>query len=187
MARPSSIALLPDAVREAVDRAIREGRLTVDGLVALVNGAGHQVSRSAMGRHRKVSAERLAKYRETQEIAREWMAQMRADPDGDIGQLLAEMLKTLAFRTQMEMQEEGAAPDAKSLSMLARALKDLGSTDKLKAAMRRELEEAARAQAAEAAVRHGREAGLSGARLQRLRAEVLGVRPAGAEGAEARA
>lgn len=183
MSRASSIDRLPDALREAVDRAIREGRSTVDELVAMVNSAGHQVSRSAMGRHRKVSAERLARYRETQEIARDWMAQMKADPEGDVGQLLAEMLKILAFRTQMEMQEDGEAPDPKQLAMLARALKDLGGTDQIKARLRRDAEAAARVAAANSAESVARDAGLSEAAIAKIRREVLGIGQPGWEAA----
>lgn len=183
MSRASTIDRLPDALREAVDRAIRERRSTVDELVAMVNSAGHQVSRSAMGRHRKVSAERLAKYRETQEIAREWLAQMRENPDGDVGQLLGEMLKMLAFRTQMEMQEDGATPDPQALQRLAKALRDLGSTDQIKAKLRRDAEAAARVAAANSAESVARDAGLSEAAIAKIRREVLGIGQPGKEAA----
>lgn len=175
MPRKSSIAALPDHLLEALERAIQQGRATVDELVTLVNGAGHMVSRSAMGRHRKASVERLQKFRETQEIAGEWVRQLRADPDGDIGRMLGEMLKLLAFRTQMEMQEEGEAPGPKDLAMLARALKDLGSLDKLKAEAEARVGARIKGEAAEVAAGAAREAGLGEAQIAQIRREVLGV------------
>jgi hypothetical protein len=175
MPRKSSIAALPDHLLEALERAIQQGRATVDDLVTLVNGAGHMVSRSAMGRHRKVSVERLAKFRETQEIAGEWVRQLRADPDGDIGRMLGEMLKLLAFRTQMDMQEGEGNIEPLELSRLARTLRDLGSLDKLKVEAEARVGARIKGQAAEAAAGAAREAGLSEERVAQIRREVLGI------------
>lgn len=175
MSQKSTIILLPDGLREAIDRAIREGRATVDDLVQMVNEAGHRVSRSAMGRHRKKAADALQHYRDSQEAARLWMEQRDQDPEGDVGQLLNEMLKSIAFTTQRGMQ--GIEADPKALTMLARAVKDINATDRLKEAMRRDIEKAALARAAKAAVNVGKKLGLDKARLGELRREMLGLKP----------
>lgn len=174
--RRSTVDELPEELRSAIELAIIQKRATVDELVALVDAHGRTVSRSAMGRHRKATAERLAKYRDTQDIAREWMAQFKASPDGDVGQLLAELLKLLAFRTQMEMQEEGTTLDPLQLARLSQMIRNLAASDVVKAKLREEADKAARARAADTAATVAREAGLSAAAVAKIRRDVLGVR-----------
>lgn len=185
MDRLSSIDALPDELRAAIQRAIAERRLTVDGLVELVNEAGHSVSRSAMGRYRKTAAQRLATLRETQEIAGEWMAQVKAQPDGDVGQLLAEMLKLLAYQTQMDMQLDEKAIDPLQLTRLSQMIRNLATADVTRTKLREEANKAARAEAADISTAVAREAGLSEDRVAQIRRDVLGIRPEKTSGATA--
>ena len=78
----------PERVRRLCDAATGIGS---DGVVEIVsrNGAGASVSRSAMGRYHANHVEALAKYRESQELARQWMAELKENPDGDVAQLVA--------------------------------------------------------------------------------------------------
>jgi hypothetical protein len=140
MARRSSLARLDPRIREAVDAAIREERATIDELVAMIAAHGGAVSRSAVGRYAKDYTESLARYREAQEVAGRWVEQFRAAPDSDVGRLLAEMLKTLAFSSLAER----SSADARDIGLLARAIRDLASVDQVKA--RVEAEVTARAQ-----------------------------------------
>ncbi|MBX9701258.1 MAG: DUF3486 family protein, partial [Acetobacteraceae bacterium] len=160
---------------EAVDLAIAQGRATIDEICRTIRMMGGEASRSSVGRYRKSYAERLEKFREAQAIAGDWIRQMRADPDGDVGQLLAEQLKVLAFQTQAEMQEGEVERDPKHLAQLARMLRDVTSADK----MRREIRDALRreivAEAADRAESAGRKAGASPEALRRIREEIYGL------------
>lgn len=179
MGRKSSIAILDPRLKAEIDRAITEGRATIDDIVRMVRGMGGDVSKSAVGRYKKSMEERLADFRESQAVAGEWVRQLRADPDGDIGQMLAQMLKVIAHRTQSDMLDEGA--DAKQIAMLARAIKDLTSVEKakveLEARLRAEAAKAAAEKAAEAVDRVGKAMRLDPEALRQIREEVYGIVP----------
>jgi hypothetical protein len=176
MPRRSSVARLDPRIREAVDAAIREGRATIDDLVALIRAHGGEASRSAVGRYAQSMEQSLRRYRETQEIAGRWMAQFTENPDSDVGRLLAEMLKTIAFQSMADTE----AAEPKDLAHLARAVKDLASVDVVKARLRAELaaETKARADAAAATIEREAEAGrmrLSPEALATIREQIYGI------------
>jgi len=174
MGRRSSIARLDPRIREAVDAAIREGRATIDELVALIAAHGGAASRSAVGRYRKDFEESLARYREAQEVAGRWVSQFRADPEGDVGRLLAEMLKTLAFTSLADT----SSADAKDLHYLARAVKDLAATDQVKAQVEARLRQQAKAKAEAAVAAIEAQAGerrISPDALAAIREQVYGI------------
>jgi hypothetical protein len=174
MPRRSSVARLDPRIREAVDAAIRDGRATIDELVELIQSHGAAVSRSAVGRYRKTFEDSLRRYREAQEVAGRWVEQFRADPDGDVGRLLAEMLKTLAFTSLAERE----SADARDLHYLARAVRDLASADQAKQRMEAELRERTKARAEAAVAALEREDGdrrLPPEVLARVREQIYGI------------
>ena len=171
MARKSSIARLDPRIREAADAAIRDGRATVDEIVALIASLGGQVSRSAVGRYKQAAEVQMARYREAQEIAKVWIGKLQTEPDGDVGRLLAEMLRTAAFQSIGDL--DSAQP--RDLMFLAKALKDLAGADKLTAERILEVRRQAAADAADKATAVARTKGLSADTVAELRKEILGV------------
>jgi hypothetical protein len=178
MGRKGTIELLDPRLKKEVDAALSEGRATLDQIVQLVRGMGGEVSRSAVHRYSQGFEESLKRYREAQQVAGQWIAQFQANPDSDVGRLLAEMCKTLAFQT-MASANEGEKPiDMLELSRLARAVKALTDTDRVKAEMQASM--AARVKGAldqavagaEAEAKDGR---IPAAALKRIREEVYGV------------
>ncbi len=171
MARKSSITRMDPRIRAAVDTAIREGRATISDIVGLVNEMGGAVSKSAVGRYKQAAEAQMQRYREAQEVAKVWVGKLQADPEGDVGRLLAEMLRTTAFQTLGDLEDA----DPQSVMFLAKALKDLASTDKLTAdrilLVRREMAK----EAAEKVSSVGRAKGLSAETVEALRKEILGV------------
>jgi hypothetical protein len=181
MGRKSSIHILDPRLKEAVDAAITEGRATIEDIVQLVRGMGGEVSKSAVGRYKRNFEDSLTRYREAQQVAGRWVAQFKADPNSDVGRLLAEMVKTMAFQSLAAAGDSEDLPNGLELSRLARAVKALTDTDRVKA----ELEARARADAADAAAkaveREGKAAGLDKAKLaeavRRIREDVYGIVP----------
>ena len=171
MPRKSNITQLAPGVREAVDAAIREGRATIAEIVAMIRAMGGAASKSAVGRYKQQAESQMARYREAQEVAKVWIGKLQTEPDGDVGRLLAEMLRTTAFQTMGDL-DAGTPQD---VMFLAKALKDLASADKLTAerilAVRRE----AAKEAAEKVSAIGKSKGLSKATVDELRKEILGV------------
>jgi hypothetical protein len=139
---------------------------------------GGEVSRSAVHRYSQGFEDSLKKYREAQRVAGDWIAQFNSNPDGDVGRLLAEMLKALAFQTMAAANEDEEKVSALELSRLARAVKALTDTDRVKADMQASM--AARVKGAldqavagaEAEAKDGR---IPAAALKRIREEVYGV------------
>ncbi len=134
MARKSSIAKLDPRLREAVDGLIRDGRCTLDDILlhlAQLNGGEAPVSRSALGRYAQRATEQMVRYREAQEVAKVWVDKFESEPNGDVARLLPEMLRSVAFQTLGSMSEREAAADAEEVMLLAKAMKDLASADKL--------------------------------------------------------
>lgn len=171
MARKSSIVQMDPRIRAAVDAAIREGRATIADIVAIVDELGGVVSKSAVGRYKQQAEAQMARYREAQEVAKVWIGKLQADPEGDVGRLLAEMLRTTAFQTLGDI-EAGSPQD---VMFLAKALKDLASADKLTADRILLVRREAAKDAAEKVSSVGKAKGLSAETVEALRKEILGV------------
>lgn len=171
MSRKSSVKGLDPRIREAVDAAIREGRATIDDVVAIIRAMGADVSRSAVGRYKQRAEAQMQKYREAQEVAKVWIGKLQADPEGDVGRLLSEMLRTVAFQTVGDM--EAAVPE--DLMFLARALKDLASADKLTAERILKVRQETLKEAAKEVQKVAVQAGLSDETAELMRKKILGV------------
>lgn len=130
MGQKSSIARLDPRLKEAVDRAVREGRATIDEIVAAVLAMGGEVSRSAVGRYVQSARVKMERYREAQEVAAVWVRKMEETPDGDVGRLNAELLRTVAFQALSDLGDSDAEVKPNDIMLLARAIKDLASADK---------------------------------------------------------
>ena len=113
----------------------------------------------------------MQKYREAQEVAKVWIGKLQADPEGDVGRLLSEMLKTVAFQTVGDM--DAAAPQ--DVMFLAKAFKDLAGGDKLTADRIMLVRREAAKEAAEKVSALGKARGLSADTVAELRKEILGV------------
>lgn len=174
MGQKSSIARLDPRLKEAVDRAVREGRATIDEIVASILSMGGEVSRSAVGRYVQSARARMERYREAQEVASVWVRKMEETPAGDVGRLNAELLRTVAFQVLSEIGGSGGAEATPNeIMLLARAIKDLASADKTSTdrelRVRREVAQKAADKAADTA----KLAGVSPETIQHIRRNIL--------------
>lgn len=176
MTRKSTIKQLDPRIRAEVDAAIREDRATIDEIATLIHSLGGAASRSAVGRYKRNAEAQMARYREAQEVAKVWVGKLQTDPEGDVGRLLAEMLRTTAFTTLGDL-DEGSPQD---VMFLAKALKDLAATDKLTAdrilMVRREAAKEAgdKIKAVEGEIKSGKRV-LDMDTLKRIREEIYGI------------
>lgn len=171
MARKSSIKQLDPRIKAAVDAAIREDRATIDDIVAIIRELGGDASRSAVGRYKQKAEEQMVRYREAQEVAKVWIGKLQTDPEGDVGRLLAEMLRTTAFSTLGDI--DAASPQ--DIMFLGKALKDLASADKLTADRIMVVRREAAKEAADKVASFAKAKGLSADTVVELRREILGV------------
>jgi len=131
----SKIERLDPRIREAVDELVRGGRATIDEIVERLRAmlGENAPSRAAVGRYAQRATAKMQRYREAQEVAKVWIAKLDQEPEGDVGRLLAEMLRTVAFEALGQLGDDGATVEAGDVMLLARAIKDLASADKLNA------------------------------------------------------
>lgn len=173
-ARPSSITQLDPAIKSAVDTAVREGRATINEIVAMVNELGGDASRSAVGRYVKNARERMEDYRQATQIAAVWVDKLGKEPEGDVGRMLLEMLRVVAFKTIGDL--DTATPE--DLMFLGKALKDFAGADKLAVDKEINIRKLIAARAEKVAgeiVKEGKKQGVTEETLQVWRNKVLGV------------
>ena len=172
--RPSSITQLDPAIKEAVDTAVREGRLSIDDIVRLIASHGGEASRSAVGRYVKTANERLEEYRQAQQMAAVWMDKVGKEPDGDVGRMLLEMLRMLAFKSLGELESVGP----EDLMFLSNAIKGFAQTDKLvidKTINLRKLMAQEAERVAKEVVKTAKKAGMSDESVDMIRSKILGI------------
>ena len=177
MAQKSRITQLDPRVRAAVDEAIREGRASIDEIVLMIRALGGEVSRSSVGRYVKNAASGLKKFREAQEISKVWIGKLNADPESDVGRLLAEMLKTVAFQQIADMGEADGdeKPSSMDLMLVAKALDHLSKSQKADVERILRIRKEFAAQAAEAVVKTASAKGLSPATIDEIKKSILGI------------
>ncbi|WP_027366944.1 DUF3486 family protein [Desulfocurvibacter africanus] len=186
MPRPSSIETLPPDVLERLQELLRDPRVTQLEVTKRINellaaeGFPGRVSKSAVNRYAQRMEEVGAKLRQAREVAEMWIGKLGAVPQGQVGQLVNELLRTLAFELSLKMQEgEMSAEEAPAV---AKIIRDMAvGMEKLERAASENLkrEEDIRRQAAEEAAskaeKIAKKRGLSKEAVQELRREILGV------------
>ena len=180
MGRKSSIDYLPEDIREALDAALADGRLTqlqiTDAINKLLEEAGaKKVSKSAVGRYAKNWAGMRDKMRQAREVSKVWIEELDAEPEGEVGRLIIELVRTMAFDLASS-QLEGAGPASyEVIKAMAASVKDLELASKLSAerelAIRKEMAKAA----ADTAVKAARKGGLSKETADAIKRDILGL------------
>lgn len=181
MAR-STIERLPRELRDLCLRLIREGS-TIHQITDKLNELDADVSKSAVGRYVKNTRELMQRYQAAQAVAGKLVAQIGENPGGDVGALLAEMLKTIAFQLMAEMGTEDAEDlRAKPMDvmLLGKALDHIERAGAVGFKRRIEIERLALQRQAKAAEATAREQGLSDDQWSAIRGKFLGIPPASA-------
>lgn len=123
----SSIDRLPDDIRVKLQDLLRDPRVTQLEATARINAileeaeCPERLSKSAVNRYAVRMEEVGQKLRETREVAKMWIGKLGAEPQGEVGKLLNEMVRTLAFRVAMRASEgaDDEPVDPKLLKSLA--------------------------------------------------------------------
>lgn len=187
MPRPSTIDQLPREIRELCLRLIREGR-TIHDITDALNGLDADVSKSAVGRYVKSTRELMQRHLAAQDIAGRLIANLGENPQGDVGALLAEMLKTIAFQLMADMGTESGGdltPEATAelrakpmdIMLLAKGLDHLERAGAIGFKRRLEIERIALQRQAKAAETVAKQQGLTGDQWAAIRAKFLGIQP----------
>ena len=125
--RPSKIDLLPEEIRDQLHALLRDKRHTQEDIRAAVNELIDEsglpedlkISRTGLNRYASRMETLGAKIREGREIADVWVSRLGSAPTSDIGKLLQEFVKSLAFETTMSLSESESVVEPKALAQLA--------------------------------------------------------------------
>lgn len=190
MARQSSIDALPEHIRDALHALLRDPAVTQLETCKRVNdllkaeGEEQRVSKSSVNRY-SLKMESIGKrLRESREMAAMWVDKIGHQPQGEIGKIINEMLRSLSYEVTTELMN--GELDSESLPNVIEQLNNLSlATIRLEKAssesMKRENEirEQAKAEAdAEAANKAEQaaiEAGLSRDAVVNIKNSILGI------------
>ncbi len=176
----STIKTLPDELLEQLQAWLRDPKITqleaTERLNELLIEIGEKPrSKSAVNRYAMQMNEIGAKIQQSREVADMWIAKFGNQPQGKVGQLLNEMVRTLAFEGIVNLSEEEGSIDPKSLKDLAQAIKALEDAATINEKRQREIEKAILEKAAEQTEKAIVQAGLSSDTANEIKRQILGI------------
>ncbi len=145
----SSIDRLPDDIKSALQELLRDPRCTqleaVEKINEIIREQGNDVgaihvgannysplpmdvaplSKSAVNRYAVRMEQVGAKLRQSREVAAMWIGKLGTEPQGEVGKLLNEMVRNLAFDTVVKMSEEDEMVEPRMIKDLAFAIQKL--------------------------------------------------------------
>jgi len=123
----AKVARLPRKLREELEQMWLEGGHTDKELAAHISARGGNVSYDNVRRYTAGLSRRMERYQEAQQVAAVWVARLGKEPEGNVGRLLIEMLRMVAFRQLADMGDAKARGSAKpaEIAMLAKAIKEM--------------------------------------------------------------
>jgi len=127
----SSIDRLPDDIRDKLQELLRDPRCTQLDATARINsilegeGLPERLSKSAVNRYAVKMEEVGAKLRQSREVAQMWIGKLGAEPQGEVGKLLNEVVRNLAFEAALRASEDDEPIEPKMLKNLAIAVERL--------------------------------------------------------------
>ena len=185
MARQSSVDKLPPDILKSLQALLRDPRVTQLQATAQINEilaqaqTGTVISKSAVNRYAQRMEKIGKRLKESREISKMWIGKLGAEPQGEMGKLLNEIIRTLTIETTMQMAEGEDPVSPKMLSQLALAVQRLeaSATDNLKRDEEIRKQERARAteEAAKTAANVGKANGLSIEAVSEIKNKILGI------------
>jgi len=181
MPRKSSIDLLPDEIRDALHELLRDpavGQVEAAQRVnALLAAEGHdqRVSKSAVNRYSQRMDAIGEKMRQSRQIAEMWIGKLGNQPQGQVGKLLNEFTRTMAFETALTMSEGEDPVPPKLLKELSLAIKHLEEAASVNEKREREIRKLAAEDAAAAAETVAKQQGLTREGVKAIKEQILGI------------
>lgn len=182
----SKIQQLPDDIRSQLSAMLRSGSMSQKDILEEVNALilesglppEEQISRTGLNRYSKqvaAAGSRIAKAREMAEVL---TSKLGDAPTSQIGNLMAENMKTMAWETSMalmEATEDGEMIDIKQFNQLALAYQRISQSSILNQKLEKEIRAAFAAEAATAAEKIVKQAGLTAETAAEIRRQILGI------------
>ncbi|EOX1588082.1 DUF3486 family protein [Vibrio cholerae] len=186
--RKSKVELLPEEIRNTLNVFIRSGNMTQKDILEAVNqmiddaglGDDAKLSRTGFNRYAKRMEDMGQRLRQSREVAEVWVSKLGESPTSDVGKLLQEFVRTMAFETSMKMMEaaegeEGEVISPKALGQLALVVQRIETAAMTSMKREKEIRAAFAAEAAEAAEKIVKQAGISADTATDIKNQILGI------------
>ncbi|EPZ5425946.1 MULTISPECIES: DUF3486 family protein [Vibrio] len=185
--RKSKIELLPEDIRAQLNVLIRSGDMTQkdirDAVNQMIEEAGlpddAKLSRTGFNRYAKRMEDMGQRLRQSREVAEVWITKLGEAPTSDVGKLLQEFVRTMAFETSMRLMEDADEKQEvippKALNQLALVVQRIEQASMTSHKVEKEIRAAYAAEAAEKTEAVAKKAGLTADTVKMLKAELLGI------------
>ncbi|OBX08340.1 Mu-like prophage FluMu protein gp27 [Gallibacterium salpingitidis] len=181
--RASKVDLLPSHIRQELLLRLRDKSHSQQDILEYINNlideaglsAEMKLSRTGLNRYASRMEEFGAKIRASRQMAEVWTKQLGEMPDSDVGKLLLEFVKTLAFETSMSMSESGKEISPKVLGQLALVAQRIEQAQSVNYKREKEIREDVIAQAAKAIEETGKQSGMAMADVEKMMRAVYGI------------
>lgn len=187
MPRHSTVETLPSDILEQLQELLRDKRVSQLEATAQINAIleaqGHpdRVSKSAVNRYDLRMREVGDRLRQSREVANMWIGKMGATPQGQMGNLVNEILRTLSFELSMKLTD-GELND-EDMPGIIKMLKELSlSTMRLERAAsenvkrEKEIRKQATEEAAKTVEKSLASQGMSKEVIDTIKSELLGLK-----------
>jgi hypothetical protein len=178
----SSIDRLPDDIRKKLNALLRDPRVTQLDATRRINAILEEIdhpetlSKSAVNRY-KVRMDKVGeKIRQSREMASMWIGRLGAEPAGEVGKLLNEMVRYMAFEKVSEMAEDATSVEPKMIKELAIAIHRLEQAAEKNAKVEEDIRKRTLEEAADRAGDAARAQGLGEEQARFWREKVLGMK-----------
>ena len=181
--RRSKVDLLPANIRKRLDSGLRDGSIQQIDLLneinALIKAAGlpeeQLLSRAGINRY-ATKMEAVGKsLREMREITQVWTAELGDKPTGEVTKLILEMARSQLFKALLNESETGEGADVGMIKDAMLAVQRLESAAMASHKREKEIRQAFAAEAANAAEKVAKSAGLTREAVAQLKNEILGI------------
>ena len=179
MSKPSKIDRLPEDMREKLNAFLRDPGITqleaTRRINLLLQEIGHpeKLNKSGVNRY-SLKMEKIGqRLRQSREVAKMWIGKLGAEPQGEVGKLLNEMVRNLAFEAAMNVAEGDDPIEPKMLKDLALAVQRLEKASKDNVETERKIREESKKEAAQAVEKEAKRQGASAATIDKLREAIM--------------
>lgn len=189
----SSIDLLPEEIRQLLQDLLNDRRVTqlqavekINAILEKLRDAGQlpedapdKVSKSAVNRYALRMEEVGAKLRQSREVAEVYISKVGAAPQGQVGLLINEMLRSMAFDLSLKLQDadisdpETMTATIDQVKALALAVQRLEQGATINVKRESEIRKQVLEEAAAAIGETAKEEGVSPETIARIRRDVL--------------
>ena len=181
MVRKSSIDTLPQRYREVLNEMLRDPAVTQLEATKRLNtmleedDREERVYKSSVNRYSQRMDAIGEKMRQSRQIADMWIGKLGNQPQGQVGKLLNEFTRTMAFETALQMSEDKEPPHPKLLKELSLAIKHLEEAASTNEKREREIRRQMAEEAATAVDEAAKQQGLTADSVAQIKAQILGI------------